>query len=64
MVVSVTELPKNDAFWQRMQAIWHGQKARGHQPRSVNEVEADRQALREEWDERMRRLEQIQAEAE
>ncbi len=63
-VVPVPELPKDDPFWQRMRAIWEGQKVRGHVPRAAPEVEAERQTLREEWDERMRRLEQLQAEAE
>lgn len=57
------ELPKNDPFWQMMQRIWEGQKARGHVPRSSEEVEAERQALREEWEDRMRKIEQIQSEA-
>ena len=63
-MVPLAELPKHDSFWQRMQALWSGQKARGHVARSVEEVEADRQAMREEWEQRMRRIERIQAEAE
>ena len=62
-VVPMWDLPKNDPFWQRMQAIWAGQKARGHVPRSAEEVEAERKIASEEWDERMRRLERLQAEA-
>jgi hypothetical protein len=63
-MVLVPELPQNDSFWQRMQSIWADQQHRGHVARSVQEVEAERQVLREEWEERMRRVEQIQAEAE
>lgn len=63
-MVPVPELPKDDPFWQRMEAIWADQKRRGHVARSVQEVEAERQAVREEWDERTRRIERIQAEAE
>ena len=63
-MVPVPELPENDPFWERMEAIWADQKRRGHVARSVQEVEAQRQALREEWEERMRRIERIQAEAE
>ena len=37
-----------DPFLARMEAIWAGQKARGHVPRSEEEVEAERRALREE----------------
>lgn len=63
-MVPVAQLPQDDPFWQRMQAIWTNQKHRGHIARSVEEVEAERRVLREEWEERMRRIEQIQAEAE
>jgi hypothetical protein len=63
-MVPVPELPKDDPFWQRMEAIWADQKRRGHVARSVQEVEAERQAVREEWDQRIRRIERIQAEAE
>ena len=38
----VPELPKGDPFWQMMNEIWIGQQARGHVPRSVEEVEAER----------------------
>jgi hypothetical protein len=62
-IVPIPELPPNDPFWQRMQARWAAQRARGHVPRSAREVEEERQAVREEWEERMRRIEQIQAEA-
>jgi len=64
MVVPVPELPKDDPFWQRMEAIWADQARRGHVARTVEEVEAERQAVREEWDQRMARMEQVQAEAE
>ena len=42
--------PLGADFFQMMEGIWAGQKARGHVPRSVGEVEAERQALREEMD--------------
>jgi hypothetical protein len=57
------EVPSDDPFWQRMQALWAGQRARGHVPRSAQDVEEERCTMREEWEERMRRIEQIQAEA-
>jgi hypothetical protein len=62
-IVPMPELPPDDPFWQRMQALWAGQRARGHVPRSVHEVEEERQIMRDEWEERMRRIEQIQSEA-
>ncbi|MBI1914347.1 MAG: hypothetical protein HYS12_06360 [Planctomycetes bacterium] len=61
-VVPLPEVPADDPFWQRMQAIWDRQQASGHVPRSVEEVEAERQATRDEWEERLRGLEQIQSE--
>jgi hypothetical protein len=63
-MVPVPEVPKNDPFWQRMQAIWADQRRRGHVAKGVQEVEAERQAMRGEWESRMRRVEGIQAEAE
>jgi hypothetical protein len=62
-IVPLPELPTNDPFWQRMQARWAAQRTRGHVPRSVEDVEQERQAVRDEWEDRMRRIEQIQAEA-
>jgi hypothetical protein len=62
-LVPVPELPKDDPFWQRMQAIWSQQKARGHVPRTAEDVEAERQAMRDEWDERMAEIARIQDEA-
>jgi hypothetical protein len=63
-LVPVPELPQDDPFWQLMRAIWAGQKARGHVPRSAQEVEAERRAVRDEWEERMTRITRIQEEAE
>ena len=33
IMVPLPELPKDDPFWQRMEAMWAAQKARGHVPR-------------------------------
>jgi hypothetical protein len=52
-VQPLPELPPDDPFWQRMQAIWDVQKARGHIPRSVAEVETERRVVRDEWEEHM-----------
>lgn len=60
----IPELPADDPFWQRMRAIWEGQKARGFVPRTAVEVEAERRQVREEWEDRMRRIERTRAEAE
>src|SRR5438445_4654263 len=40
-----------EGFWTRMRAIWAAQEARGHTPRSVEDVEAERKALRDESEE-------------
>jgi hypothetical protein len=57
------ELAGDDPFWQMMESIWAGQKARGHVPRSVEAVESERQRVREDWEDRMRAIERIQEEA-
>jgi hypothetical protein len=62
-LIPVPDLPQNDPFWQLMQGIWAGQKARGHIARSAQEVEVERQAVRDEWEERMARITRIQEEA-
>lgn len=54
------DLPKDDPFWQRMQAIWDGQKTRGHVPRSAEEIDAEIRELREGWDERQQEIERLQ----
>ena len=65
-VVVVQPLPadQKDPFWQRMEAIWAEQKARGHVPRSAKEIEAEREKMREESEEEMREIERIHQECE
>lgn len=41
-----TAQPLGKEFFQMMEEIWAGQNARGHVPRSVEEVEAQRQEIR------------------
>ncbi len=53
----------NDPFWKLMQAIWAGQAARDHVARIAEEIEADRRLVREQWDVRMARIQQLQEEA-
>lgn len=57
------ELPKDDPFWQMMRSIWDGQQARGHIPRSAEEIDAEVRESREGWDERQRGIEQLQEES-
>ena len=54
--VTLQQLPElpaaGDPFWDMMREIWAGQNARGEAPRSAEEVRAEQQQLRDEWDER------------
>jgi hypothetical protein len=49
-VQPVVQPPADDPFWEMMNRIWEGQRARGHVPRSSDDVEAQRRALREEME--------------
>src|SRR5947209_1975529 len=62
-VQAVAELPEGDPFFDLLKGIWADQQARGHVPRSVEEVEAERRQFREDWEERLRNIERIQEEA-
>ena len=42
--------PLGADFFQMMEEIWAGQRARGHVPRTEEEVEGERRELREEMD--------------
>ena len=62
IVQALPELPDGDPLWDMMKSIWGGQKARGHIPRSAEEVEAERQETRENWEERQQAIERLQEE--
>jgi hypothetical protein len=49
-LVPLSELPRDDPFWQRMEQIWAAQKARGYVPRGIDEVESERRTLRQEME--------------
>jgi hypothetical protein len=57
------DLPAGDPFFDLLNSIWAGQHARGHVPRSAEQVEAERRQIREEWEERTREIERIQEES-
>jgi hypothetical protein len=63
IVQTLPELPQGDPFWDMMKSIWSEQKARGHVPRSVEEVEAERREMREGWARRQEAIERIQEES-
>ena len=63
--IIVQPLPdlSSDPFWQRMEAIWAGQAARGHVPRSAEDVELERRAFREETEDEIQDAMRIQEES-
>ncbi len=56
-------MPKDDPFWQRMQAMWDAQDTAGHVPRSVEQIEAEQRAMRLGWAARQSAVERIQEES-
>jgi hypothetical protein len=61
-LVPLSELPRDDPFWQRMEQIWAAQKARGHVPRDIDEVESERRALRQEMEDEIQDAIRLQEE--
>lgn len=61
-LIPLSPPPENDPFWQRMQAIWADQRARGHVPRTVEEVESRRQILRREMEDEIQEAIRLQEE--
>ncbi len=59
--VSRESSPKEDLLT-LMERIWAAQRARGFQPRSREEIDAEIESIRNEAEERMRAIEQIHAE--
>lgn len=63
IVQPLSSLPQGDPFWDMMQSIWAGQKARGFVPRSAEQVEAERRETREHWEERLQGIERLREES-
>ncbi|APW61882.1 hypothetical protein [Paludisphaera borealis] len=63
IVQPLSSLPQGDPFWDMMQSIWAGQKARGFVPRSAEQVEAERRETREHWEERLQAIERLREES-
>jgi hypothetical protein len=57
------DLPENDPFWQKLQAIWAARTEAGLFPRSTEEVESQRLALREEMDQELDQAIRLQEES-
>ncbi len=62
LVEPLPELTKTD-IWQVLEQIWANQRARGHVPRTKEDIDAELRASREEDEERMRALERLHEEA-
>ena len=63
IVRTLPELPDGDPFWDMMKSIRAEQKARGHVPWSVEEIEAERREMREGWARRQEAIERLQEES-
>ncbi len=46
----IVEPGTDDPFWQRMEQIWAGQRARGHVPRSKEEIDAEIDSMSDEME--------------
>jgi hypothetical protein len=53
--------PSGPGWWQVLQQIWKEQAASGFQGRSRETIDADLDALRDEWEQRLAELEAIRA---
>jgi hypothetical protein len=64
MKVTVEPLPDltQTDVWQVLERIWAGQRARGHVPRTREEIDAELEAARQEDEERMQEFERIHEE--
>jgi hypothetical protein len=60
IVQSLPDLPKDDPFWQMMERIWADRNAAELTPRTTEDVEAQRRALREDVDDDIEKAEQLQ----
>src|SRR5438552_1897428 len=58
-VQPIMEPPREDPFWESMQRIWAEQKARGHEPRSKEQIDAEIEALRNDAEEEMQATERL-----
>ncbi len=61
-VQPVVSAPPNDPFWQAMERIWADQKARGHVPRTKEEIDAELRQLGDDAEAEMQATERFQEE--
>jgi hypothetical protein len=55
----VVQPASNDPFWQRMEQIWEGQRARGHVPRPKEQIDAELRELRDDAEVEMQATERL-----
>ena len=63
IVQPLPDLPKDDPFWQMMERIWAQRKAAELTPRSTEEVEAQRRAIRDDVEDEIERAMRLQQES-
>src|SRR4051812_43899194 len=59
----VPDMPEGDPFFEMLKGIWADRARAGLTPRSVEEVEAERRRLRDEWDQEVADAGRLQDEA-
>lgn len=59
IVQSLADLPIGDPFWQTMERVWAGQRARGQLARTKEEIDHEINAMRDEADDEMCEAEQL-----
>ncbi len=58
--VTVESLPEQtESVWTILERIWAARKARGAVPRTREQIDADVEAIRREWDERDEEIQQL-----
>ncbi len=65
VLVTLQPVPQpgpDDPFWPRMERIWADQKARGHVPRTKEEIDGEIQTMRREWEKHQLAIERLQEE--
>jgi hypothetical protein len=63
IVQALGEQANKPDWWEVAQQAWKENEARGFQPRTKEQIDADLNALRDGWEERMKELEAIHEEA-
>jgi hypothetical protein len=63
IVQPLPELAKDDPFWETMEGIWAARAAAGLTPRTTEEVEAQRRALRLDVEEEIEKARRLQKES-